>query len=190
MIEENESVILVNERDEAIGSSSKLDAHRKGRLHRAFSVFITDNDGRILLHRRADAKYHSSGLWTNACCGHPRPGEPTGSAARRRLREEMGIDAELIEAGEFIYRADVDNELIEHELDHVFIGTYSGSPTPDAEEAQDWRWVSQHELREWLSSAPSDFTVWFEQALQVSRLGTIRSSTFAEDNTPGTPPPG
>jgi isopentenyl-diphosphate delta-isomerase len=190
MLEENESVILVNERNEEIGSAPKLEAHTAGRLHRAFSVFVIDSDGKILLHRRADGKYHSSGLWTNACCGHPRPGESTPSAARRRLTEEMGIDCELNEAGVFTYRAQVDNDLIEHELDHVFIGRYSGSPLPDIDEVQDWQWISATALNEWLSREPSAFTVWFQQALQVSRLGTMRSSTFADDSTPGTPPPG
>lgn len=190
MLQEDESVILVNEADEAIGEAPKLDAHVAGWLHRAFSVFIVDDDENVLLHRRADGKYHSSGLWTNACCGHPRPGEETSSAARRRLREEMGIDCDLSEAGAFIYHADVDDGLTEHELDHVFIGRHSGSPAPDSSEVQDWLWISAGALRDWLARDPSDFTVWFEQALYVSGLGTIRSSTFADDNTPGTPPPG
>ena len=190
MAEGNESVILVNETDEPVGTAPKLDAHLTGQLHRAFSVFIRDDHGRILLHRRADGKYHSGGLWTNACCGHPQPGEETSIAAARRLREEMGIDAELSEAGVFTYRSSVGNGLTEHEVDHVFIGSYSGDPSPDDREVQAWRWVSSLELSEWLARDPSAFTVWFEQALYVSRLGIIRSTTFAEERTPGTPPPG
>src|SRR5688500_8369765 len=124
MVAQNESVVLVNESDEVIGSAPKLDAHRDGLLHRAFSVFIRDHDGRILLHRRADGKYHSGGLWTNACCGHPRPGEETAAAAERRLLEEMGIGTDLAEAGVFTYHASVGAGLMEHEIDHVFSGIY------------------------------------------------------------------
>ena len=185
-----ESVILVNERDEPIGTAPKLDAHQNGRLHRAFSVFIRDCNGRILLQRRADDKYHSGGLWTNACCGHPRPGEETIVAAGRRLHEEMGIDSELDEAGVFTYRASVGDGLTEHEVDHVLTGTYSGDPSPATEEVEKWQWISPDELRDWIGRDPSAFTVWFERALYVSMLGTMRSSTFAEERTPGTPPPG
>src|SRR5215213_7703405 len=135
MAGENESVILVNERDEPIGTAPKLDAHYNGELHRAFSVFIRDYEGRILLQRRANEKYHSGGLWTNACCGHPRPGEDTRVAAERRLHEEMGIHSELTEVGVFIYRDSV-GSLTEHELDHVFTGVYSGDPSPDIMEVE------------------------------------------------------
>jgi isopentenyl-diphosphate delta-isomerase len=190
MAEEDESVILVDEQDHPVGAAQKLDAHRSAKLHRAFSIFISGDDGNILIHRRADGKYHSSGFWTNACCGHPRPGEDTLVAAHRRLREEMGITCELEEKGAFIYRAAVDNGLTEHELDHVFVGSYNGDPDPAETEVQDWRWIPVSELSDWLAREPEAFTVWFEQALYVSGLGTMRSSTFAEDNTPGTPPPG
>ena len=185
-----ESVILVNERDEPIGTAPKLDAHRNGALHRAFSVFIQDYKGRILLQQRADDKYHSGGLWTNACCGHPRPGEETITAAERRLFEEMGIDSELDEAGVFTYRTSVGDGLTEHEVDHVFTGTYSADPSPASDEVNQWQWISPDDLRDWIGRDPSAFTVWFERALYVSRLGTMRSSTFADERTPGTPPPG
>ena len=190
MTEQDESVILVDEQDRAIGAAPKLDAHRDAQLHRAFSIFISDDDGKILLHRRADGKYHSSGFWTNACCGHPRPGEDALTAAHRRLREEMGIACDLEERGAFIYRAAVDNGLTEHELDHVFVGRYSGDPSPAREEVQDWKWISPDELNAWLAREPEVFTVWFRQALYVSGLGTTRSSTLVDDSTPGTPPPG
>lgn len=190
MLEKNESVVLVSETDEPIGAALKLDAHRNGQLHRAFSVFITDDNGRILLHRRADGKYHSSGLWTNACCGHPRPGEDTGDAARRRLKEELGIECELNEVAVFTYRSDVGNGLTEHEVDHVFRGTYTADPSPDAREVEEWRWISPADLNEWIARDPAAFTVWFERALRASGVGTIRSSTFADERTPGTPPPG
>ena len=187
---DSESVILVNENDEPIGTAPKLDAHTSGKLHRAFSVFIHDRNGRILLQRRADDKYHSGGLWTNACCGHPRPGETTTAAAERRLLEEMGIDARLDEAGVFTYQSSVGNGLTEHEVDHVFTGIYSGDPVPNSDEVEKWRWISPDELRDWMRRDPAAFTVWFERAFDVSRLGTMRSTTFADDRTPGTPPPG
>jgi isopentenyl-diphosphate delta-isomerase len=190
MVEENESVILVNESDEPVGTAPKLDAHRNGQLHRAFSVFISDDNGRILLHRRASHKYHSGGLWTNACCGHPRPGEVTREAAKRRLWEELRIDCELSDAAVFTYRAGVGSGLTEHELDHVFTGFYAGDPSPDSEEVDEWQWISPDDLNEWIADDPSVFTVWFERALYASGLGTIRSSTFADERTPGTPPPG
>ncbi|HNK86555.1 MAG TPA: isopentenyl-diphosphate Delta-isomerase, partial [Flavobacteriales bacterium] len=117
-----EQVTLVNERDEVIGRMEKLEAHRVGALHRAFSIFIFNREGRLLLQQRADGKYHSPGLWTNSCCGHPRPGEPTMKAAQRRLHEELGIRCELTEEFTFSYRAEFGNGLIEHELDHVFFG--------------------------------------------------------------------
>lgn len=190
MDEMNETVLLINSFDQPLGMGSKIDAHRNGQLHRAFSVFIQRSDGHILLQRRARSKYHSAGLWSNACCGHPRPGEATIDAAARRLREEMRIDCQLTERNSFTYFARLDNGLIEHELDHVFIGTFDGTPQPDPEEVQEWRWISLHDLFEWLGRDPDDFTVWFAEALEVSGLGTIRSSTFADESTPGTPPPG
>jgi len=187
---QSESVILVNSEDEELGVAAKLDAHREGQLHRAFSVFITDDAGRILLHRRAIEKYHSGGLWTNACCGHPRQNETTKDAAERRLREEMGVDCDLGHAGSFIYSAQVDNGLTEHELDHVFTGHYSGALEPDPAEVQEIRWIALEDLILWLEREPDAFTAWFREALAASRVGTMRSSTFAEDITPGTPPPG
>jgi len=188
--DETESVILVNSADDAIGSAPKLDAHRNAQLHRAFSVFICDSDKRILIQRRAEGKYHSSGLWSNACCGHPRPGESTLDAAQRRLQEETGIECSLDETGTFTYCAPVDDGLIEHEFDHVFVGSFNRDPAPDPQEIQDWRWISLDDLRAWLDRDPAAFTAWFAEALTVSGLGTIASSTFADESTPGTPPPG
>lgn len=185
-----DAVILVNASDEPIGTAGKIDAHSNAQLHRAFSVFIVAPDNRILLQRRADGKYHSGGLWSNACCGHPRPGEATRDAAQRRLREEMGIDCELVSTGAFTYRAAVSDDLVEHEYDHVFVGKCAGNPTPDPQEIQEWRWVSLDDLTAWLEREPEAFTVWFAQALDRAGFGTIRSSTFADESTPGTPPPG
>ena len=162
-----EEVILVNDADEEVGVGSKLEVHQRGDQHRAFSVFIFDSAGDVLLHRRAAGKYHSGGLWTNTCCGHPRPGEATGSAAERRLSEEMGIRCELREVGSFSYRADLESGLIENEIDHVFVGQFDGDPQPDPEEVEDWARVGLREVRARLAGAPDQFTAWFLPAFQL-----------------------
>ncbi|HEX7957304.1 MAG TPA: isopentenyl-diphosphate Delta-isomerase, partial [Pyrinomonadaceae bacterium] len=118
----SEQLILVDADDRELGAGEKLEVHRAGALHRAFSVFVFDGRGRLLMQRRAAGKYHSGGLWSNTACGHPRPGEATRAAARRRLREEMGLDCELSAAFEFVYRAELGDSLVEHEYDHVFVG--------------------------------------------------------------------
>lgn len=160
-----ERVILVNEDDEEIGAAGKLEAHREGRLHRAFSIFVLNGRGQLLLQRRARNKYHSGGLWTNTCCGHPRPGEETETAAHRRLREEMGFDCPLRPVFHFIYEAELDDGLWEHELDHVFVGRRDGDPSPDPEEAEAWRWASLEEVARDVERHPDDYTVWFRIAL-------------------------
>jgi isopentenyl-diphosphate delta-isomerase len=165
MNDETERVILVDADDHEIGTAPKLEAHQSGQLHRAFSVFIRNSSGEILLQRRADGKYHSSGLWTNTCCGHPRPGETTSNAAQRRLAEEMGIAPSLTESGHFLYQADLDRGLIEHEIDHVFTGVFNGSPVPDSREVSEWKWISVPALRDWVSRDPGAFTAWFSRAL-------------------------
>src|SRR5678809_1244437 len=129
-----DQVVLVNERDEPIGVMEKMEAHQKGLLHRAFSVFIFDSNGKMLLQQRASEKYHGAHLWTNACCSHPMPGEELMVAAQRRLQEEMGFTTELVEIFSFIYRAQVENNLVEHELDHVFAGQYERKILPDPHE--------------------------------------------------------
>src|SRR2546423_9920022 len=129
-----EQLILVDSSDREIGVGEKLETHREGRLHRAFSIFIFDGAGRLLLQKRAPTKYHSGGLWSNTACGHPRPGEETVAAAHRRLREEMGFDCELRAAFGFLYRAELRERLIEHEYDHVFVGEFRGAPAPDVAE--------------------------------------------------------
>ncbi len=162
-----EQVILVDECNREIGAGEKLRAHREGALHRAFSVFIFDSRGRLLLQKRAREKYHSAGLWSNTACGHPRPGEATQEAARRRLREEMNLDCDLREAFEFLYRAELDGALVEHEYDHVFVGTHEGEPpVPDPSEVEDWRWVSIGELRRGLRDEPHRYSYWLKIAVE------------------------
>ena len=168
---ENEQIVLVNDADEVVGAGEKLDVHRRGVLHRAFSVFLFNPDGEVLLHRRAAGKYHSGGLWTNTCCGHPRPGEDTCEAAGRRLVEEMGIRSELREVGAFAYSAELDSGFIENEIDHVFVGRFDGDPRPDPAEVDDWAWVGLREVRARLAGAPDQFTVWFLPAFELVDTG-------------------
>lgn len=160
-----ERVVLVDEKDVALGSMEKWQAHAEGRLHRAFSIFVFRPDGALLLQRRARTKYHSGGQWSNTCCGHPRPGEAIAVAAHRRLREEMGFDCALSPAGAFAYRADVGNGLLEHEYDHVLVGTADVTPSPDANEVDEVRWISVADLRFELQTAPASFTPWLQIAL-------------------------
>jgi isopentenyl-diphosphate delta-isomerase len=164
-----EFVVLVDQDDRELGVEEKLRAHERAVLHRAFSVFILDDRGRVLLQRRAAGKYHSAGLWTNTCCGHPRPGEEVRAAAMRRLREEMGISCDLEPRGTFTYQAHLDHGLTEHELDHVFVGRFDGDPVPDPAEAGDWAWKRWSEIDAELSQAPGRFTAWFVPAMQALR---------------------
>jgi isopentenyl-diphosphate delta-isomerase len=156
----HDHVILVDEHDNPLGTEEKMSAHRAGRLHRAFSIFVFHPDGRLMLQQRALSKYHSGGLWTNTCCSHPRPGEETLAAAHRRLSEEMGFDCELRHAFAFVYRAELDHGLTEHEYDHVYMGTFNGEPLLNLDEAAAWRWVSTFEFERELAEQPEKFTVW------------------------------
>lgn len=155
-----EYVTLVNQRDEVLGSMEKMEAHEKGALHRAFSIFIFNKEGRLLLQRRAQNKYHSPGLWTNTCCGHPRPGETSAKAALRRLFEEMGFTCELENQFNFTYEASVGIGLLEHELDHVYFGYYDGPVSVDPREASDTRWMRMNDLADDLRSSPDLYTKW------------------------------
>lgn len=157
-------VLLVNERDEPVGTMEKMEAHRRGILHRAFSVFIFDRSGRMLLQQRAAGKYHGGGLWTNTCCSHPYPEEPVATAAVRRLQEEMGFTAPLEKIFHFTYRAEVENSLIEHEYDHVFAGEFEGTVAMNPDEVADFRYLSMPELKEALATEPKAFTSWFRLA--------------------------
>lgn len=161
MATEDESVILVDTLDNEIGVDGKMAVHRSGKLHRAVSVFVFDSKDRLLLQKRASSKYHSGGLWSNTCCTHPRPGENQASAARRRLQEEMGIDCALEPAFSFVYRAALDNELIEHEYDHVFFGTTDDSPRPDPSEVEDWKLIDLQSLKLDIENNAHLYTIWF-----------------------------
>lgn len=155
-----EHVVLVDTNDQPVGTMEKLEAHRKGLLHRAFSVFIFNSNNEVLLQRRAAGKYHSGGLWTNTCCSHPRPDEATETAGKRRLQEEMGFTSKLLPAFSFEYRVNLDNELTEHELDHVLMGRYNGPVMPNPEEVMDYKWIDLAELRKQISVQPEIFTSW------------------------------
>jgi len=160
MTEEN--VILVNENDEQIGLMPKLEAHEKAVLHRAFSVFVLNNQNEIMLQQRAHQKYHSPLLWTNTCCSHQREGENNIDAGSRRLFEEMGFKTDLKELFHFIYKAPFDNGLTEHELDHVMIGYYNDSPDINREEAEDWKWMKIEDVKADIERQPEIYTVWFK----------------------------
>jgi isopentenyl-diphosphate delta-isomerase len=180
-----EHVILVDDSDRPLATCEKLEAHELGLLHRALSVFVFDTRGRMLLQRRAQGKYHAGGLWSNTCCTHPRPGEPTEAAAHRRLREEMGFGCALAEHFSFTYRIALDNNLIEHEYDHVFTGRYDGDPSPNAEEVAGWRWVDPHWLDKDLKLRPRVYTPWLGFALDGLRGG--RPATAAATRSISTP---
>lgn len=173
-----EQVLLVNELDEAIGTMGKLKAHQVGALHRAFSVFLFDDQGRLLIQKRAAGKYHSAGLWTNTCCSHPRPYETVQDAAQRRLMEEMGIDTPIEYRFSFLYKASFDNGLHEHELDHVFFGAWSGPAKPHPEEAEDWKYISLDALAADMQRNPELYTVWlrtcWDQVCEQLRTLNVR----------------
>lgn len=162
-----EEVILVNGQDAETGTMEKIEAHRKGVLHRAFSIFIFNPKNEMLLQQRAANKYHSGGLWTNACCSHPKPGETTEAAAARRLKEELGFDTPLEKVFQFTYNVSFENGLTEHEFDHVFTGTYTGDINFNKEEVQDVCFRSMDEIESALQSHPNKFTAWFSIAFPL-----------------------
>ena len=158
-----EQVVLVDDRDNETGTMEKMEAHKKAVLHRAVSVFISNSNGKWLIQRRALNKYHSNGLWTNTCCSHPFPGENIEDAANRRLQEEMGMTCNLNKVYEFIYREDLDNELTEHEYDHVFAGVTDEIPVINTEEVVEWKYISFDDLKNEIENHPEMFTVWFKK---------------------------
>ena len=161
-----DNVILVDKNDNQVGLMPKLEAHQKGVLHRAFSVFIFNNKYELLLQKRSFSKYHSGGLWTNTCCSHPREDEDILDAANRRLIEEMGIETSLRKVYEFTYKAELDNDLIEHEFDHVFYGVYNEDPSINKDEADGFKWIDMDSLNEDIKSNGDIYTVWFKIAFE------------------------
>ena len=157
-------VILVDVNDRPTGTMEKMEAHEKGALHRAFSVFIFNEKGEMLLQQRAMNKYHSGGLWTNACCSHPLPNEETPMAAKRRLQEELGFETTIEKIFDFVYRADFENGLIEYEFDHVFVGTYEGKIHLNKEEVMDVCYKDVQEIQQNLKNHPQKYTPWFHLA--------------------------
>ena len=168
-----DEVILVDENDSQIGTAEKIEAHRTGKLHRAFSVFIFNASGAMLLQKRAKTKYHSGGLWSNACCSHPNPGESTEAAAHRRLKEELGFDCPLVEVYQFVYRTKLAGGLSENEYDHVLIGISSIEPTVDPAEVDDWKWIDPVSLREDMRRNPGEYTYWLRISLDdvLAKIG-------------------
>lgn len=165
MTSNTKKVILVDEADREIGTCDKYRAHRLGLLHRAISVIVFDRKGQMLLQKRAADKYHSGSLWANACCSHPRPGEDTAAAARRRITEEMGIACRLRPMFEITYRSPVSNDLTEHEYVHVFSGEFDGTPKPDPAEVEDWRWAAVDALKDDVTRDSAAYAVWFRKYL-------------------------
>jgi len=153
-------VILVDERDNQIGTEEKLKAHKEAKLHRAFSVLVFNKKGELLLQKRAKTKYHSPGLWTNTCCSHPAPGKDLMQEAKKRLKEEMGFECDLKESFSFIYKANL-GDLTEYEFDHVLLGNFSGDPFPNREEAEDWKWIGLQDLEKDIKENPEIYTPWF-----------------------------
>ncbi len=167
-----EQVILVDESDQPIGVMEKLEAHRLGVLHRAFSVLLFNTNGDMLLQKRASSKYHSGGLWTNACCSHPRPDESMEQAIRRKLFHEIGIVANTCFSHKFIYRTAIGN-LIEHEMDHVYVGRCDEEPIINKEEVEDWKYISTPDLLDDIRQHPENYSHWFRLIMAHQELSLI-----------------
>jgi isopentenyl-diphosphate Delta-isomerase len=172
-----EFVILVDEEDNEIGTMEKLEAHRLGLLHRAFSVCLFNDQGEMLLQKRALKKYHSPGLWTNACCSHPHKGESVLEAATRRLEEEMGISAEVEEIFSLTYRRELDQNMIEHEYDHVLFGRFNGTPNINKDEVADWKYLKSIEILNQIKLNPNEWTEWFK--IIMPKIYTYYTPTLA-----------
>ena len=168
-----EEVILVDEGDRETGTMEKMEAHRRGVLHRAFSILLFNSKGELLLQKRSSEKYHSGGLWTNTCCSHPHPGESIIAAANRKLKQEMGIDLYPEFAFKFIYKTSLDHQLIEHEYDHVLIGQFDGQPEINPEEVEDWKFIDVTSLREDIARHPDQYTQWFKLIVNHPELAEL-----------------
>jgi len=175
-----EYILTVDEQDRETGYMEKMEVHKRGVLHRAFSVMIFNNKGEVLLQKRAKEKYHSPGLWTNSCCSHQRQGEALTEAVARRIREELGISCDCMEAFKFNYLAQFDNGLIEHEIDHVFIGHYNGNVFPNKDEVEEIRWISLDKLYKEINEHPEDFTYWFKILMKQKKMQLI-AQRISED---------
>jgi len=165
-----EEVILVDIEDSIVGQMEKLEAHKKGLLHRAFSILLFNEAGELLLQQRALGKYHSGGLWTNTCCSHPYPNESVKDAAHRRIVEEMGIKTNLEFVFKFIYEAKLDHDLTEHEFDHVFLGTFNDAPKINPEEVNDWKWMNMESISQDIQTNPDNYTIWFKDIMKNQKL--------------------
>ena len=159
-------VVLVDEKNNEIGTEDKLEAHKKGLLHRAFSIFIFNDKNEILLQKRAESKYHSASLWSNTCCSHPYSDKSIIEYANLRLVEEMGIETNLKEVFSFIYKTNFENGLVEYEYDHVFFGKYNSDPTLNIDEASDFRWINFKQLLLEIAENPTKFTFWLKKIVQ------------------------
>jgi isopentenyl-diphosphate Delta-isomerase len=168
-----EAVILVDEHDNVVGTMEKLEAHRRGVLHRAFSILLFNTKGQVLLQKRSKNKYHSGGLWTNTCCSHPLPGETLEHATRRKLKQEMGIDLPTEFAYKFMYRAQLDHGLTEYEYDHVYIGQFNDTPRVNADEVEDWKYADLAFLRQDVQQHPERYTYWFRLILNHPEFATL-----------------
>ena len=168
-----ETVILVDEQDNPIGEMEKMEAHRKGLLHRAFSGFVFNDRGELLIQQRSATKYHNANIWTNTVCSHPRLDETIPDAAKRRLKEELGFELEFSEVGSFLYKVKFENGLTEHELDHVCVAHYGGQAIkPNPDEVQDIQWISLGELKQKIASRPDDFSYWLKKILEKNLVAS------------------
>jgi isopentenyl-diphosphate Delta-isomerase len=163
-------VILVDKKDNKIEIMEKIEAHKKGLLHRAFSIFIFNSNNELLLQKRADSKYHSPGLWTNTCCSHPIPNSTLEIDIHERLKNEMGFDCELKKSFTFIYKAEFDNGLTENEFDHVFIGNYNDEPKPNEKEVSDYKWITLDELKKDIVNNPNIYTYWLKKVINRIKI--------------------
>ncbi|MCD6177895.1 isopentenyl-diphosphate Delta-isomerase [bacterium] len=160
-----EFVVLVDKKNRKIGVEEKIKAHKEGKLHRSFSIFVFNSKGELLIQQRAKRKYHSPGIWSNTVCGHPRPNETFLEAVHRRLKEEMGFDCKLKKLFCFVYRAEFQNGLIENEYDCVFVGKFNGNPKPNPKEVMNFKWISIKELKKDMLAHPNKYSVWMKIAL-------------------------
>ena len=177
MEENNENyVILVDEKDNPLGTMEKIEAHEKARLHRAFSVFIYNSKNELMLQQRALTKYHTPGLWTNTCCSHQKLEESNIEAGKRRLQEEMGFFTELKETISFIYKAPFENGLTEHEFDYILVGEYENDPQPNPDEVHDWKWMSLDDIENDINKNPSLYTEWFKIIFEKHKSEMVKPS--------------